>query len=305
MASELVLERAPSYGWGSRLETMGREALKFARRQPIGAISAVFLVFIIIVALAAPVFATHDPIATATQVKLHAPSFSQNAKYWFGTDELGRDVYSRVVYGARISLEVGYGGMALTVVLSVIIALISGYFGGWLDLVIQRFVDASIAVPSLLLILAVVSILNPTVINLLMILGFIFGVRQSRIARSAVLSVKNMPYVEAARSMGAGPMRIMIRHILVNVAHVVIVIGSLTVGQLIIVEASVAFLGFGVPPPTPTWGQMLSGTARTYMTRAPWMGLAPGIAISLTVLAFNMFGDALRDVLDPKLRKAA
>jgi peptide/nickel transport system permease protein len=151
-------------------------------------------------------------------------------------------------------------------------------------------------------ILAVVTILDPTVFNVLLVLGVLYGIRESRVVRSGVLGVKAMPYIEAAHAIGAGLPRIVVRYILPNIFYIVIVIGSLTVGRIIILEASVSFLGLGIPPPTPTWGQMLGGTARTFMTQAPWMGIAPGMAISLTVLGFNMLGDALRDVLDPRMR---
>jgi peptide/nickel transport system permease protein len=277
--------------------TLG-QLLAFARRKPIGAISAVFLVVILVLALFAPVVATHDPVATATQEKLQAPS----SAHYLGTDELGRDVFSRLLHGARISLVVGYGGTLIAVTLATAIAVTSGYFGRKTDLVFQRFVDGFMAVPGLLVILAVVTILDPTVFNVLLVLGVLYGIRESRVVRSGVLGVKAMPYIEAAHAIGAGLPRIVVRYILPNIFYIVIVIGSLTVGRIIILEASVSFLGLGIPPPTPTWGQMLGGTARTFMTQAPWMGIAPGMAISLTVLGFNMLGDALRDVLDPRMR---
>jgi peptide/nickel transport system permease protein len=277
--------------------TLGK-LLAFARRKPIGAISAVFLVVILVLALFAPVVATHDPVATATQEKLQAPS----SAHYLGTDELGRDVFSRLLHGARISLVVGYGGTLIAVTLATAIAVTSGYFGRKTDLVFQRFVDGFMAVPGLLVILAVVTILDPTVFNVLLVLGVLYGIRESRVVRSGVLGVKAMPYIEAAHAIGAGLPRIVVRYILPNIFYIVIVIGSLTVGRIIILEASVSFLGLGIPPPTPTWGQMLGGTARTFMTQAPWMGIAPGMAISLTVLGFNMLGDALRDVLDPRMR---
>jgi peptide/nickel transport system permease protein len=272
----------------------------FARRKPIGAISAVFLVVILLLAIGAPVVATHDPVATATQEKLQAPS----SRHYMGTDELGRDVFSRLLHGARISLVVGYGGMLVTVVLSTAIAVTSAYFGRKTDLVFQRFVDGFMAIPGLLVILAVVTILDPTVFNVMLVLGILYGIRESRVVRSGVLGVKAMPYIEAAHAIGAGLPRLVMRYILPNIFYIIIVIGSLVVGRIIILEASVSFLGLGIPPPTPTWGQMLGGTARTFMTQAPWMGIAPGLAISFTVLAFNMLGDALRDVLDPRLRGA-
>jgi peptide/nickel transport system permease protein len=275
-------------------------ALRFARRKPVGAVAAVFLALILGAAIAAPRLTAYSPILTDTPHKLAPPS----SAHIFGTDELGRDTWSRLLYGARVSLVVGYGATALAVALATTIALVSGYFGRAVDVVIQRFVDGFLSVPGLLIILTVVTILPPTVPNLTLVLGLIFGIGESRVVRSAVLKVRAMPYVDAAHSMGAGTARLIIQHVLPNVLYIIIVVASLAVGRIIIVEASVAFLGFGVPPPTPTWGQMLGGSARTYMTRAPWMGLAPGIAISLTVLAFNMLGDALRDVLDPRLRGA-
>ena len=271
---------------------------KFIKRKPIGGISLLFLTIIIIIAIFAPVFATHDPVATATPERLQGPG----ANHFLGTDNLGRDTWSRLVYGARVSLVIGYAATALSLIVSTSVALVSGYFGGRVDLVVQRFVDGFLAVPALLITLAVVSIVDPSVQNLVLVIGIQFGISQSRILRSSVLAIKNMPYVEAARSMGASPVRIMLRHILPNIMAVVIVLGSIAVARVILVEATLGFLGLGVPPPDPTWGQMLSGPARTFMQRAPWMGIAPGVAISFTVLAFNMLGDALRDVLDPRLR---
>lgn len=274
--------------------------LAFGRRKPVGAASALFLAVILAAAIAAPRLATNNPVASDTPHKLMPPG----AAHILGTDELGRDTWSRLVYGARISLVVGYGATALAVLLGTTVALVSGYFGRTIDMVIQRFVDGFLAVPGLLILLTVLTILAPTALHLSIVLGLIFGIGESRVVRAAVLKVRAMPYVDAARSMGAGSARIVLRHVLPNVFYIIIVVASLAVGRVIIVEASVSFLGFGVPPPTPTWGQMLGGTARTYMTRAPWMGLAPGVAISLTVLAFNMLGDALRDVFDPRLRGA-
>ncbi|HZP26388.1 MAG TPA: ABC transporter permease [Dehalococcoidia bacterium] len=268
------------------------------RRKPIAGASLIFLIAIMIVAIFAPVFATHDRFATATVDRLQGPSLS----HYLGTDNLGRDTWSRLVYGARVSLIIGYTATALSLVVSTGIALVSGYFGGKVDLVVQRFVDGFLAVPALLITMAVVSIANPTVVNLILVIGIQFGISQSRVIRSSVLSIKNMPYVEAARATGASAPRIMLRHILPNIMAVVIVLASIAVARVILVEATLGFLGLGVPPPEPTWGQMLSGPARTFMTRAPWMGIAPGLAISFTVLAFNMLGDALRDVLDPRLR---
>ena len=290
--------------WPQVRERMGRPLSNFgsfARRKPVAAASAIFLVAIILMTVGSPLIETHDPVATDTPHKLESPSLD----HFFGTDDLGRDIWSRLVEGARVSLVVAYGATAFGVAVATGVALISGYMGGRVDLIIQRLVDAFMSVPVILFIMAVLTILEPTVWTLILTIGVFYAVRDSRLVRSAVLSVRVMPYIEAARALGASPMRIALRHILPNIIYVVIIAASLAVGQVILVEAIIGFLGFGIPPPTPTWGQMLSGTARTFMTQAPWMGLAPGIAISLTVLAFNMLGDGLRDVLDPKLRKAA
>jgi peptide/nickel transport system permease protein len=183
-----------------------------------------------------------------------------------------------------------------------IISLISGYFGGTVDLVIQRIVDAWQSIPQILFVLTIVTVLSPSVVNLIIILGIIFTFRGVRLKRSGVLRVKAMTYIDAARAMGASHSRIIGFHVLPNVMYLLVISASLAIGQVITTEATLGFLGFGVPPPDPTWGQMLSGSARRFMTQAPWMALAPGIAITLAVLAFNVLGDALRDVMDPRLR---
>jgi peptide/nickel transport system permease protein len=255
-------------------------------------------VLLALTALGAPLVATHDPIAVDTPDRLQAPSRA----HLFGTDDLGRDVYSRVVYGSRVSLGIAFTGTVLALVVAVAIAGVSGYFGGAADLAIQRVVDATEALPGLLIILTVVTVLEPSIVNLTLLLGIQAGVGNSRLIRAQVLGVKGMPFVEASRAAGAGHVRIMLRDILPNVASIAIVIGSFILVWIVLAESTLSFLGFGVQPPEPTWGQMLSGAARPFMVRAPWMGLAPGIALSVTVLVFNLFGDALRDELDPRLR---
>lgn len=271
---------------------------KFARRRPVGAFCGLIIVALLAVAIAGPLVARQDPLITHTVVKLQPPS----AAHWFGTDDLGRDVFSRVVYGSRVSLGIAFTGTAIAVSIGVALALISGYFGGTTDMVIQRGVDAVQAIPGLLIILTAVTILKPTMTNLILLLGIQAAFGQSRIVRSQVLTVKNMPFVDASRCTGAGHVRIMLRDILPNVLSLAIVVGSFALVQIILAEATLSFLGFGVQPPDPSWGQMLSGSARPFMVRAPWMGLAPGIILSITVLCFNLFGDTLRDEWDPRLR---
>jgi peptide/nickel transport system permease protein len=225
-----------------------------------------------------------------------------SADYPLGTDSLGRDVLSLIIYGARISMFVGLGAVLISVTAAVVIGTASGYFGGWLDTLLQRFVDAWMSFPWLVIVLTIAAILGSGLFNVILLLGLAFTFGNSRVVRSAVLSVKEHAYIEAARATGAGHGRIIRRHILPNIAAPVIVIATLGLGNAILAEASLSFLGLGVPPPDPSWGRMLSGSARTYMERAPWLAIFPGIALSLAVFGFNMFGDALRDLLDPRLR---
>lgn len=273
---------------------------QFARRRPVGAVCALVILLLLAVAIAAPLVAQQDPLATHAGVQLESPSRA----HLFGTDDLGRDVFSRVVYGGQVSLWIAFSGMVLALVGGTAIAVVSGYFGGITDLVIQRFVDAFHALPGLLVILTVVTLLTPSITNLILLLGTFSAIGESRLIRSQVLMVKGLPFIDASRSLGAGHLRIMFHDILPNVMNVVIVVGSFVLVQIILAEATLSFLGFGVPPPNPSWGQMLSGSARVFMVRAPWMGLAPGIALSVAVLAFNLLGDAIRDELDPRLRGA-
>lgn len=270
----------------------------FAKRQPAATLAAIFLIAILAIAIAAPLTATHDPLATDTPHKLESPSLDHFA----GTDDLGRDLWSRLVWGGQTSLIVGYSVTFVSTILGAAIAVISGYFGRTVDLVIQRIVDAWQSIPQLLFVLTIVTVLTPSVLNLIIILSIIFSFRGVRLKRSGVLRVKGLAYIDSARAIGASDARIIIHHVLPNIMYLLVISASLTVGQVITTEATLGFLGFGIPPPDPTWGQMLSGSARRFMTQAPWMALAPGIAITLTVLAFNVLGDALRDIMDPRLR---
>jgi peptide/nickel transport system permease protein len=249
-------------------------------------------------AVFAPLIAPYDPTETHPRDKLLKPS----AEYWMGTDDLGRDVFSRIVYGARTSLFAGVTATIFGTLLGSLIGMVSGYAGGGTDTIIQRVMDSLQVLPAIVLLLVVVVALGPSMWNIVWALSIFTLPGAARIVRSATLSVKSESYVEAARLVGARPARILVYHILPNVTAPIIVIASVTIGAAILAEASLSFLGLGVPPPSPSWGGMLASSGRRYFESAPWLAWFPGLAITLTVLAFNLLGDTLRDVLDPRLR---
>ncbi len=300
------IEVAP---WGDRL-TNNKSAVaqppaavlqalwQFCRRKPLGAIGGFIVVGLLIMAVFAPWIAPYQYDETIPGARMKAPG----AQFWFGTDNLGRDVYSRVVYGAAVSVTVGFGAVLLANVLATVIGITSGYFGGAYDICVQRVVDAWQSFPFLVVILSLMAVLGPGLLNLVLALGVLGAAAASRVIRGTTISVMQNTYVEAARALGAGHLRIMLRYILPNVAATVIILATIGLGAAILAESALSFLGFGVPPPYPSWGAMLSGSGRSFMYRAPWMAIWPGAAISLAVFGFNMLGDALRDVLDPRLR---
>jgi peptide/nickel transport system permease protein len=272
--------------------------MRFARRNPLGAAAAVIILVLVVTAVFAPVVATHDPLFPDAINRLAAPS----GGHLFGTDDIGRDVFSRVVYGGRISLQVGILTVLLGTVVGSAIGLMSGYFSGWADIIVQRLLDSVQAIPGLLLALVVASVIGAGTLNTIFPIAVILIPINARVVRSAVLSVREHQYIEAARVLGAADQRIMLRHVLPNVVAPILILSSIYIGNAIVVEASLSFLGLGTPPPTPSWGSMLSGQGRTYMEQAPWLAIFPGMAITLTVLSFNLLGDALRDTFDPRLR---
>ena len=219
-----------------------------------------------------------------------------------GTDHLGRDILSRIIFGARVSMFVGLGAATLQLVMVVFIGVISGYFGGKVDIVIQRFVDAVLSIPALFFYLTMMAVVGSGVWQVIIVLGVLRGIRGSRIPRSAVIGVMENVYVDAARTIGASSKRIILKHIMPNVTAPILIQYTVSLGQVILTESTLSFLGFGIPPPTPSWGGMLSGAGRQYMYDAPWMALWPGLALGMVVYGFNMLGDALRDLLDPRLR---
>ncbi len=268
------------------------------KRKPLGAASASIILLIVFAAIFANVLAPYDPLFTHPEIRLAPPSW----QHPFGTDDIGRDVFSRIIYGARISLWVGLLAVGIGTVAGTIIGLICGYWEGRLDLILQRFMDALMAIPGLILALAIVSVLTPNTTNAMLAIAVVIIPGNSRIVRGAVLSAKQNPYVEAARALGGGHLRIIANHILPNVTAPILIIASIWLGNAIFIEAALSFLGLGTQPPTPSWGLMLSSTGRAFMEQAPWLAIFPGLAISLAVLGFNLFGDTLRDIWDPKLR---
>lgn len=269
---------------------------RMARAKPLGAIGAVIVVGLLVMAAGADWIAPYQYDESVARMK--APG----RQFWLGTDNLGRDIWSRVVYGARISVTVGFATVALATLLAAVVGISSAYVGGAYDIVVQRVVDAWQSFPGLVIILSLMAVLGPGLLNLVVALSILGAAGASRVIRGAALSVMQHPYIEAARAMGAGHLRIVLRYIAPNVMATVIVLATIGLGSVILVESALSFLGFGVPPPYPSWGGMVAGSGRTFMYHAPWMVLCPGAAISLAVFGFNMLGDALRDVLDPRLR---
>ena len=266
-------------------------------KQPVGGASAFVIGILVLTAIFAPWIATDDPISISRDT-FESPGLS----HLMGTDDLGRDMFSRVVHGSRISLKVGLLAVMLGTMTGAAVGLTSGFFGGWVDIIIQRLVDAILAFPGIVLAMALVSVLGTSTTNALIAIAIVIIPFQSRVIRGAVLSVKQNVYVEAATTIGATPQRVMFRHVLPNVVAPILILISSSLGNAILIEAGLSFLGLSTQPPEPSWGLMLSGTGRRYMEQAPWLAFFPGLAISITVLSFNLLGDVVRDVLDPRLR---
>jgi peptide/nickel transport system permease protein len=271
------------------------------RRKPLAAVAAVVLVALIGLAVAAPLVAPYDPLAQNSRAVLARPS----ARYPFGTDQLGRDILSRLIWGAQTALVVGLTAVGIATIVGTALGLMSGYFGGWVDFSLQRSMDTLMAFPSIVLAIAVVSVLGAGSLNVALALGVVYTPTVNRIVRAATLAIREQQYVEAARAIGCGNSRIVLQYIVPNVLPSILVIGTLYFGQAIVAEASLSFLGLGTQPPYPSWGGMLSGSARTYLLQAPWLAIYPGVLLAVVVLSFNLLGDAARDLIDPRLRRGA
>ena len=272
--------------------------LRFCAHQPLGAFGAAVLIFAVVVAVLAPMLAPYSPTAIEVAEKF-SPPFGEQV---LGTDELGRDVLSRLIFGARISMSVSLLSVGIAISAGTLIGIFSAYSGGKTDLAIQRLVDTMMAFPAIIMALALMAALGASQTNVIVALVVILLPGAVRVVRSQVLSIKEQDYTLAARAIGAGSTRIMLRHILPNVMATYIVLSTITLGYAIVVEASLSFLGVGIPPDIPSWGGMLNLGATTYIDVSPWLSVFPGITIAVIVFSVNLLGDSLRDVLDPKLR---
>ena len=264
------------------------------RRHLMGVVGVAILAILVLVALAAPAIAPSGPLFQDAAA-LERPSLSHP----FGTDLLGRDVFSRVVYGARISLGIGFAAVSIGVVIGTLIGVVSAYFGGSVDYLLQRLVEVILAFPLLILLLVIAAAVGASVQNVIIVIGVVMAPYMSRIVRSVVLAEKEQAYIEAARSLGASDLRILLRHLLPSVVPLAGILASIALGGVIMAEAGLSFLGLGVPPPNPSWGADLSGNARDYFQHAPWLAIFPGLALSLTILGANLLAEAVRDVVDP------
>lgn len=272
--------------------------VSFARRKPLGAAGGLIMLTLVFIALLAPMLAPHDPYRPNAAAIYALPG----GTYPLGTDEAGRDVLSRLIFGARISLYVSLVSVLIGITIGLWLGVTSAYLGGWFDLLVQRIIDAFMAFPTIILALGIMAVLGASVNNVILALVFIMAPGTARTVRSQALSIKELEYVMAARAVGCSHGRVLFRYIVPNLFATCIVLATLQLGLAIITEASLSFLGVGVPPDVPTWGGMLRGAARAFIGVAPWLAIFPGLAMALAVFAVNLLGDALRDVLDPRLQ---
>ena len=283
---------------GANVRGLGGALVHFVRRYPLGAIGALIMILFITTAIFADQITRYDPTSTNPRVSLAPPG----EQHMLGADFMGRDVFSRIVYGARISLAVAIGATALGCLVGVTIGLLSGFFGGWVDLIVQRLIDIMQALPLLVMALIMAASLGPSLTNTIIAIAIPLVPNVARVIRSNTLALREMPFVEAARAVGMSEARIAVQHVLPNTLAPLIVLGTAQFGSAILVESALAFLGLGVPEPHPSWGRMLSESAAEYVRTAPWLVIFPGIAISLVVFGTNLLGDAIRDILDPRQR---
>ena len=281
-----------------RSASLWRPISNFVTRKPLGAFGAIIIVIMALMAVVGPQMTSWDPLEWNLTDKLLGPT----ADHWLGTDEMGRDLWSRMMSGARISLLVGFASVAFGSGAGGVIGVISGWYGGKVDNSIQRILDALMSIPTLILAMAITAALGTNLMNIIIAIGIVQIPRANRVVRSQVLAVKESQYVDSARSIGAGNLRIMVQHIAPQCVAPWLIIATGALGIAILTEASLSFLGLGVPQPEPSWGGMLTGPVRDYFVINPWLAIWPGLALSLAVYGFNLFGDAIRDVLDPRLR---
>lgn len=281
-----------------RAGRLGGEILQGLRGKPLGAFGGALLAFMVVMAAVGPYIVPADPFNTSMAERLLSPSLTHP----LGTDELGRDQLARIVYGARISMMVGIIATVIGTSIGAVVGIVSGYVGGRVDMLVQRAMDVLLAFPALILALAIMAALGSSIPNVIIAISIPFIARSNRVVRSAALAVKEFPYIEAALALGLPQWRIVARHMLPNCMAPYIVIATALLGSAILIEASLSFLGLGVPPPQPSWGRSLS-ESMLFFQRAPWLAIFPGVAISLAVFGVNLFGDALRDIWDPRLKR--
>jgi len=272
--------------------------IRLIKEKPLGTIGAVIVLIFLLAAIFANYLAPYPPNQSNIMNKLSPPS----AQHFLGTDNLGRDLFSRIIFGARVSMYIGLGASVLNVVVAGIIGLLSGFLGGFFDLIMQRFVDIALSIPSLIILITLVGLVGAGVWQIIIIMGVIGGIQWSRVVRSAVFAIRQNVYVDAAKTTGGTLLFILRRHILPNIMPVTVIIFSVSIASNILAEAGLSFLGLGIAPPTASWGGMLSKDGRTYMYEAWWLAVFPGLALTAVVYGVNMFGDAIRDLLDPRLR---
>jgi len=272
--------------------------IRLVKEKPLGTVGGIIVLLMFFAGIFSNFLAPYGMNEVHPPDSLSPPS----AQYILGTDNLGRDMLSRIIFGARISMIVGLAGSGLSTLVAIIIGLISGFFGGKTDIILQRFVDGIMCFPPLFLILTVMAILGQGIAQVIFVLGISSGIRNSRVVRSAVIGIKGNVYIDAASAIGCSNRQMFTRHILPNIMAPIIIIFTISMGAMILSEATISFLGFGIPPPTPSWGGMLSGQARVYMMLAPWLALWPGLSLSIAVFGINMLGDGVRDILDPRLK---
>lgn len=275
--------------------------VRLLREQPLGAFGAFVALILLFTGIFADVLAPYGMNDTSVIDRLKPPS----AEHWLGTDDLGRDLLSRIIYGARISMIVGLMSALVSTLVSLLIGVVSGYIGGKFDLIVQRFVDAVMSFPILILLIVIISIVGPGLWQVIVVLGVRSGIVVSRVLRSDTLRIKSNLYVQAAEAIGSSSAWIMWRHILPNIMPTVVIMFATRMPALILLEAALSFLGFGVPPPAPSWGGMLSGSGSDFMFLAPWMAIWPGLALAIVVFGINMLGDAVRDIIDPRMKGGA
>lgn len=299
-ALQADVPRVPAAAPGQRSTpaSIWRFIKRLFREKPLGAAGAVICLIFLLCGIFADVLAPYGMNEIKLSARLKPPSWDHP----FGTDNLGRDLLSRCLYGAQLSVIIGLAAASLATLISVMLGLLTGYLGGKFDMIVQRLVDAWMSFPDLIILIVVVAVLGPGTWQIIGVLGLLLGIGGSRIIRSAVVSVRENMYVHAAQSIGASTGRILWRHILPNVLPPIIVLFTTRVGTVILAESALSFLGLGVPPPVPTWGGMLSGSGRTFMFQGPWLVIFPGLCLTLVVYAINIYGDALRDLFDPRMR---